>query len=69
MNTHIKEQMYFVRTCQECFHRQIAVKPDPNKELSDSYRNSKCRKCHSEALDYGSGGWIKDSCGKYIRKE
>ena len=43
----------WVRTCQECLHIQSAIKPDPNKEVTDSYRNSKCRKCKSEALDYG----------------
>ncbi len=44
----------FIRTCQECGHKQKAKPPNPNKELTDSYRNSKCKKCHSEALDYGS---------------
>ena len=44
----------WVRTCQECGHKQKAKQPDPNKPLSDSYRNSKCRKCGSEGLDYGS---------------
>ena len=39
------------RTCQECGHVQTAIEP---KKLTDSYRNSKCRKCKSEALDYGS---------------
>lgn len=43
----------WVRTCQECGHKQKATKPDPDKELTDSYRNSKCRKCKSESLDYG----------------
>lgn len=41
------------RTCQACGHVQTAIKPAQD-EPSDSYRNSKCRKCKSEALDYGS---------------
>lgn len=46
--------MAWKRTCQECGHKQIAKEPDPTKDLSDSYRSSKCRRCKSEALDYGS---------------
>ena len=42
------------RTCQECGREQRAKAPDPSKELSSSYRNAKCRSCHSEALDYGT---------------
>ena len=42
------------RTCQECGHQQAAKQPPAGKELTDSYRNAKCRKCHSEALDYGT---------------
>ena len=55
----------WIRTCQECGHRQVAIAPDPSKPLTDSYCNSKCRKCKSEALDYGtknysSDDWLKD---------
>ena len=44
--------IFWIRTCQECGNRQKATKPKPG-ELTDSYANSKCRKCHSPALDYG----------------
>lgn len=40
------------RTCQECGNVQQAIEPVGG--LTDSYRNSKCRKCKSEALDYGT---------------
>lgn len=44
----------WIRTCQECGHEQSAKKPDTTRELTNSYRNSKCRKCGSEgSLDYG----------------
>lgn len=43
----------WIRTCQECGHKQKAAKPSQDRELSDAYRNAKCRKCGSEALDYG----------------
>lgn len=42
------------RTCQECAHKQLAKQPDRSNELTNSYLNSKCRKCKSEALDYGT---------------
>jgi hypothetical protein len=46
--------MAWKRTCQECGHIQSAKEPDHTKDLTDSYRNSKCKKCKSEALDYGN---------------
>ena len=47
---------YWVRTCQECGNEQKDNKPDSEQELSDSYRNRKCKKCKSESLDYGT--WV-----------
>lgn len=43
----------FVRTCQECGHEQLATEPKPGANLT-AYGYHKCRKCKSEALDYGS---------------
>lgn len=43
----------WVRVCQECNHPQATNPPAPNKDLSDTYRNRACRKCKSEALDFG----------------
>jgi len=40
------------RTCQECGNKQKAT--ESKGELTNSYRNSKCLKCKSEALDYGT---------------
>jgi hypothetical protein len=42
----------FIRTCQECGHTQ--TDKEPTKGITDSYLNKKCKKCKSEALDYGS---------------
>ena len=53
------------RTCQECGHQQVAKQPVKGKELTDSYRGSKCRKCRSESLDYGTtmpGGTVPAMC-------
>jgi hypothetical protein len=50
----MKTERVFMRHCQECGHRQKDKQPDRSKELPDSYRNRKCKRCKSEALDYGS---------------
>lgn len=42
----------WIRTCQECGHKQKDRKPE--KEMTDAYRNRKCKRCGSPALDYGS---------------
>jgi hypothetical protein len=42
----------WVRTCQECGHKQSDK--EPKGDVSSAYRNRKCKKCKSEALDYGT---------------
>lgn len=54
----------WTRECQECGFIQKAVKPKEG-ELSNSYAYSKCRKCKSEALDYGKDRTIDTSTGKF----
>ncbi|KKK85436.1 hypothetical protein LCGC14_2773360 [marine sediment metagenome] len=45
----------FIRTCQECGHKQEAKDPATYKDkTSEAWRELKCRRCHSEGLDYGS---------------
>lgn len=44
----------WIRTCQECGHRQ-ETKPTPEYK-GESWRDLKCKKCKSPALDYGSEG-------------
>jgi len=48
------EQTKWTRTCQECGHKQTAKRPNPNKELTLSYLESKCKRCKSPSLDYGT---------------
>lgn len=43
----------WIRTCQECGHEQVAQRPNPSKELTLSYVESKCKACKSSSLDYG----------------
>lgn len=43
----------WIRTCQECGHKQATKPPNREKELPTSYTDAKCRKCKSEGLDYG----------------
>ena len=40
----------WIRICQECGHKNLAIRP---LLLKDTYLNAKCKKCKSEALDYG----------------
>ena len=57
----------FVRTCQECGHRQVPLKP-PSEYKGDTWRDTACKRCGSIALDYGSEGWVRDAAGKIIRE-
>jgi hypothetical protein len=53
--------MIWIRTCQECGHRQ-ETKP-PAQYKGDSWTELKCKRCKSLAMDYGSElneGWDKD---------
>lgn len=43
----------WTRTCQECDHQQVD-NPPKSTGPTDAYLNRKCRRCKSEALDYGS---------------
>lgn len=42
----------FIRICQECGHKQEDKDPEGNP--TNAFLNRKCKKCKSEALDYGS---------------
>jgi hypothetical protein len=48
---------FWIRTCQECFNKQ--TDKEPVGELTEAYRNRKCRRCKSEALDFGSEQNVK----------
>lgn len=48
----MKTVKLWIRTCQECWHNDIYKHPD--MYLKDSWRDVKCHKCKSPALDYGS---------------
>jgi len=43
----------WIRTCQECDYTQKDIMPDYEKELPNAYAYRKCKRCRSEALDYG----------------
>ncbi len=48
----------WIRTCQECGNVQVS-RP-PSNPVTDSYRFSKCKKCKSESLDYGTENGYED---------
>lgn len=54
----------WIRICQECGNKQKS-KPPAHSPPSDAYCNSKCRKCGSEGLDYGSYITVDDQ-GKQV---
>lgn len=41
----------WIRTCQECGHKQVTKSPLEYK--GDSWKDLKCKKCKSMALDFG----------------
>ena len=55
----------FVRTCQDCNHKQIMR--DPSTLKGDAWREAKCRKCGSQgSLDYGSNQpWTDQQKAEY----
>ena len=52
----------WVRRCQECGAKGFYTKPNTDNK-SESWRNTKCRKCKSEALDFGKEVVIDDITG------
>ena len=56
----------WARTCQECGHIQASNPPESDRP-SDSYAYAKCRRCHSEALDFGSDSFKVNEAGKIVR--
>lgn len=42
----------WIRTCQECGHKQEDKKP--NGEMTPAYMDRKCKWCKSSGLNYGS---------------
>lgn len=41
----------WIRTCQECGHKQVAKPPAEYRD--DRWRDLACKACNSIALDYG----------------
>ena len=51
----------WIRTCQECGHKQPDSNPEASKTgFTDAYMNRKCRKCKSMGLDYGKEETTED---------
>lgn len=47
--------MKWIRTCQECGHKQKDKEPKDHSEPTDDYCERKCKKCRSNgSLDLGS---------------
>lgn len=59
-----KSAKVFVRTCQECGHKQKS-KPSYLYK-TDSWQDTPCRKCGITALDFGSDAYTEVG-GKLVR--
>lgn len=44
----------WIRKCQECGNVQTDKAPTYGVDPSNAYNNRKCKRCKSEALDYGT---------------
>ena len=42
----------WIRTCQECGYKQLAKMPNDH-DKTENWRELKCKKCKSIAMDYG----------------
>jgi hypothetical protein len=63
-----KTYWQFIRTCQECGHKQTDTEPEFGK-VTDKWLEKKCKKCKSEALDYGSNQEFDDKGNPVIYNE
>lgn len=45
--------MKWMRKCDGCGHQQEDKKPSDIRELTDAYRERKCKACKSASLEYG----------------
>lgn len=55
----------YVRTCQECGHKQEMKNPALQK--TDNWRDAKCKVCNSQSLDYGSDGYERNADNSIVR--
>lgn len=55
-------EIVHVRTCQDCGHQQAMR--DPSTLQGESWREAKCRRCHSESMDFGSSR-LRDELGRF----
>lgn len=57
----------WTRTCQECGHYQKDTEPREQGVYTKAYDFRKCKKCGSEALDYGSNVYTGEDLDKQIK--
>lgn len=56
----------WTRTCQECGHKQTSSsEPSDQRKASPVYGFIACRKCGSEAYDYGSWQCAETDCDEF----
>lgn len=53
------------RTCQECGAKGFYTKPNLDSK-AEGWRNTKCRKCKNDSLDFGSEVSVDSETNKVI---
>ena len=64
----MKKIIKWQRACQECGYKGFYSPPNPDNK-TESWRDTKCRKCKSEALNYGKEVLIDSETNKVIEIE
>lgn len=63
----------FIRECQECGHEQQDTEPSDSVKRDEkrfyAWQIKPCKKCRSEALDYGSNKMFSFKTGKELTYE
>jgi len=67
MPTAWKDKAKYIRQCQECLHE--AEYKAVETYTSDSWKDTKCKKCKSDALDYGSWRHARDCDCEYCLED
>ena len=61
----MKKLIKWQRACQECGYKGFYSQPNPDNK-TESWRDTKCRKCKSEALNYGKEVLVDAETNKVI---
>lgn len=58
----------WLRKCQECSYKGFYQKPNLDSR-SEAWRETKCRKCKSESLDFGREVEVDEATNQIVEEE